>query len=74
MHILPAAIAVSILLVVPVVAGPQSSGRIPRPTKAEIAAMARYREEMKKYYYDASKYPTYLEQLGIACPTVKTVP
>ncbi len=28
---------------------------------------------MKKFYYDASKYDTYLEQLGIAYPTVRTV-
>src|SRR5207249_1382363 len=27
--------------------------------------MAKYRAEMKKYYYDPSKYKTYLEQLGI---------
>jgi aminobenzoyl-glutamate utilization protein B len=29
------------------------------------AMMDRYREEMKKYYYDPTKYKTYLEQLGI---------
>ena len=34
--------------------------------------MAKYRPEMKKYYYDASKYPTYLDQLGIKYPTVRT--
>ena len=33
--------------------------------------MAKYRDEMKKYYYDPSKYKTYLEQLGIEYPTVK---
>jgi aminobenzoyl-glutamate utilization protein B len=33
--------------------------------------MAEYRELMKKYYYDASKYPTYLDQLGIKYPTVR---
>jgi aminobenzoyl-glutamate utilization protein B len=33
--------------------------------------MAQYREEMKKLYYDPSKYDTYLEQLGIEYPTVK---
>lgn len=33
--------------------------------------MARYRPEMRKYYYDPTKYKTYLEQLGIAYPTVK---
>jgi aminobenzoyl-glutamate utilization protein B len=38
---------------------------------AEI--MARYRPEMRKYYYDPSKYATYLEQLGIKYPTIKAV-
>jgi aminobenzoyl-glutamate utilization protein B len=33
--------------------------------------MDRYRPEMRKYYYDPAKYKTYLEQLGIAYPTVK---
>jgi len=33
--------------------------------------MERYRPELKKYYYDPSRYKTYLEQLGIAYPTVK---
>jgi len=36
------------------------------------ATMDKYRTEMKKYYYDAAKYPTYLEQLGIKYPTVRT--
>ena len=30
-----------------------------------------YRSEMKKYYFDPTKYKTYLEQLGITYPTVK---
>jgi aminobenzoyl-glutamate utilization protein B len=34
--------------------------------------MAKYRPEMRKYYYDPSKFRTYLEQLGIKYPTVKT--
>jgi aminobenzoyl-glutamate utilization protein B len=34
--------------------------------------MDKYRPEMKKYYYDATKYSTYLEQLGIKYPTVRT--
>lgn len=33
--------------------------------------MARYKPELRKYYYDPSKYKTYLEQLGITYPTVK---
>jgi aminobenzoyl-glutamate utilization protein B len=33
--------------------------------------MAKYRPEMRKYYYDPTKYKTYLEQLGIKYPTVR---
>jgi aminobenzoyl-glutamate utilization protein B len=33
--------------------------------------MDTYREQMRKYYYDPSKYKTYLEQLGIKYPTVR---
>lgn len=38
------------------------------------AIMARYRPEMKKFYYDPTKYATYLEQLGIQYPTVRKQP
>ncbi len=41
-------------------------------THLNKAIMDRYRPEMKKYYYDPSKYKTYLEQLGIKYPTVRT--
>ena len=33
--------------------------------------MAKYRPEMRKYYYDPAKYKTYLDQLGIKYPTVR---
>jgi aminobenzoyl-glutamate utilization protein B len=33
--------------------------------------MDAYRERMRKYYYDPSKYSTYLEQLGIKYPTTR---
>jgi aminobenzoyl-glutamate utilization protein B len=33
--------------------------------------MAKYRPEMRKFYYDPLKYKTYLEQLGIQYPTVR---
>ncbi|MHA4740387.1 amidohydrolase [Dyadobacter sp. MSC1_007] len=33
--------------------------------------MEEFRPEMKKYYYDPTKYATYLEQLGIKYPTVR---
>jgi len=38
------------------------------------ATMAKYRPEMKKMYYDPTKYKNYLEQLGIKYPTVRTAP
>jgi aminobenzoyl-glutamate utilization protein B len=33
--------------------------------------MEKFRPELKKYYYDPTKYKTYLEQLGIQYPTVR---
>lgn len=36
---------------------------------AEI--MEKYRPEMRKYYFDPTKYKTYLEQLGIKYPTIR---
>ncbi len=33
--------------------------------------MADYREQMRKYYFDPSRYDNYLEQLGITYPTVR---
>jgi aminobenzoyl-glutamate utilization protein B len=33
--------------------------------------MAKYREQMRKYYFDPTKYKTLLEQLGIQYPTVR---
>ncbi len=34
--------------------------------------LGKYREQMRKFYYDPTKYSTYLEQLGIKYPTVRT--
>ena len=39
---------------------------------AEI--MEKFRPLMRPYYYDATKYDTYLEQLGIEYPTIKPKP
>jgi aminobenzoyl-glutamate utilization protein B len=36
---------------------------------AEI--MDAFREEMRRYYYDAERYDSYLEQLGVAYPTLR---
>jgi len=35
------------------------------------SSVLKFRPEMRKYYYDPTKYKTYLEQLGIQYPTVK---
>lgn len=48
-----------------------------RPSDRPVAdlnaeVMNRFRPELKKLYYDPSKYSTYLEQLGITYPTVRT--
>mgnify|MGYP003580365589 CR=1 FL=1 len=33
--------------------------------------MAKYRSELRKYYYDPTKYRTYMEQLGIRYPVLR---
>ena len=42
-------------------------------TSLNAKTMEQYRAEMRKYYYDPTKYKTYLEQLGIKYPTVRAV-
>jgi len=37
-------------------------------------SMAKYRDQQKKFYYDPTKFKTYLEQLGITYPTVRPTP
>lgn len=47
--------------------GPQD-----RPaTELNKKIMDRYRSEMRRYYYDPSRYKTYLQQLGIQYPTTR---
>jgi aminobenzoyl-glutamate utilization protein B len=36
------------------------------------AIMDQYRAEMRKYYFDPARYKTYLEQLGIRYPTIRS--
>jgi aminobenzoyl-glutamate utilization protein B len=50
--------------------GPQDKAPIWLNTKI----MAEYRERMRKFYYDPTRYETYLDQLGIKYPTVRTGP
>ncbi len=42
------------------------------PTFLNTKIMAEYREKMRPFYYDSSKFDTYLDQLGIKYPTVRT--
>ncbi len=46
----------------------------PAPTHLNTEILAKYREQMRKFYYDPGRYSTYLEQLGITYPTVRTTP
>ncbi len=43
----------------------------PPPTWMNKDTMERYRPELKKFYYDPSRYGTYLEQLGVTYPMVR---
>jgi aminobenzoyl-glutamate utilization protein B len=42
----------------------------PAPIWLNKETMDRWRPELKKFYYDPSRYKTYLEQLGIRYPTL----
>ncbi len=44
------------------------------PIEINAEVMAKYRPEMRKYYYDQDRYPTYLEQLGIKWPPTQLTP
>ena len=43
------------------------------PIELNEKIMSTYRPEMKKYYYDESKYDSYLDQLGIKFPTMSFI-
>ncbi|MBX7120101.1 MAG: amidohydrolase [Gemmatimonadaceae bacterium] len=40
-------------------------------TELNAAILARYRDQMRPFYYDASRFPTYLDQLGVKYPTLR---
>jgi aminobenzoyl-glutamate utilization protein B len=44
----------------------------PPATWLNARSMAEFRPRMRSMYYDSSKFKTYLEQLGIAYPTIRT--
>lgn len=41
------------------------------PTYLNHGKQEQFREELSKYYYDETKYDSYLEQLGVEYPTLK---
>ena len=46
----------------------------PPATHLNVDTLAKYREQMKTFYFDPSRYSTYRDQLGITYPTVRTGP
>jgi len=44
---------------------------VPPPIFLNKEIQGEYREELEKFYYDETKYDTYLEQLGVKYPTLK---
>jgi aminobenzoyl-glutamate utilization protein B len=49
---------------------PLLDAKTPPPTWLNKETLERFRPELRKFYYDPSKYKTYLEQLGITYPTI----
>ncbi len=50
---------------------PMISGDDEAPVYLNKESMDRFRPELKKLYFDETKYDTYLEQLGVTYPTLK---
>ena len=44
----------------------------PPPIELNTQIMGRFRKDLEKFYFDETKYDTYLEQLGVSYPTLKT--
>lgn len=43
----------------------------PPAIEKNVEIMAKYRDALREYYYDPSRYETYLEQLGVDYPVLK---
>ncbi len=41
------------------------------PTELNANILGRFRDQMRPFYYDANRYPTYLQQLGVSYPTLR---
>lgn len=44
----------------------------PPPVELNTQIMTTFRPELEKFYYDETKYDSYLEQLGVSYPTLKS--
>ena len=52
-----------------------SAGRYRQPQiQINRDTMERFRPQMRHHYYDAAKYDTYLDQLGVKFPTLAKTP
>jgi len=47
------------------------SANDPPPIYLNADKQGEYRAELEKFYYDETKYDTYLEQLGVEYPTLR---
>ena len=50
---------------------PMISKDDPPPTELNTNIMSKYKPLLSKFYYDETKYDTYLDQLGVEYPTIK---
>jgi aminobenzoyl-glutamate utilization protein B len=50
---------------------PMITEKDPPPTYLNEEIMKQYRPQLEKFYFDETKYDTYLEQLNIKYPTIK---
>ena len=51
---------------------PMITATDPPPIELNTQIMGRFRKDLEKFYFDETKYDTYLEQLGVSYPTLKT--
>ena len=51
---------------------PMISESDPPPVELNTEIMSTFRPQLQKFYYDETQYDSYLEQLGIEYPTLKT--